>query len=166
MKANDTLDSKTRVYINHGWENMRISEPLSQDVTYQTYVKMQERGDRSYIGDAYIFNPSTDKIVAVYESVTFSAVPRKVLDKVLPHPAGGTSKPSVKVDSDPSRHAPPIAETYPILLQQPVQASMKPAPVNKDSGASLSANRLRAIIAEEVGVPSSDVQDDIGLADL
>ncbi|KAK4246302.1 polyketide synthase [Corynascus novoguineensis] len=168
MNANDTLDSKTQVFINHGWENMRVSEPLSDSLTYQTYVKMQENGDRSYIGDVYIFNPVSNLIIAVYEGVTFSAVPRKILDKVLPRPdVAATSKPSATTTSTTpsSSIGNPAAvsqqpDSKPILMPSP--------PIAKELAVAsgTAANKLRTIIAEEVGAPIAEVVDNVDLADL
>ncbi|KAL2132536.1 hypothetical protein VTI74DRAFT_3696 [Chaetomium olivicolor] len=176
MNANDTLDSKTQVFINHGWENMRILEKLSQDATYQTYVKMQEKekDGRSYIGDVYIFNSASDEIVAVYEGVTFSAVPRKILEKVLPAPRVAASKAPVIANPTPAYQAAPVTTPAPAVVQQPVSVqkevpSSKLIPVaqpSKGPDSSAIANKLKTIISEEVGAPVSDVQDNVELADL
>ena len=168
MNANDTPDSNTQVFINHGWENMRISEPLSQGHTYQTYVKIQEKDDRSYIGDVYVFSPVSDSLVAVYEGVTFSAVLRKILDKVLPHP--GARPPKTTPAPQPAHpiasvRTPAVVEERPAI--NPVSVQLRPAAkAPADISASSTANKLRAIIAEEVGAPIAEVVDDVELADL
>ncbi|KAJ4294953.1 hypothetical protein N0V88_005193 [Collariella sp. IMI 366227] len=170
MNANDTLDSKAQVFINHGWENMRISEPLSQNHTYQTYVKMQDKGDRSYIGDVYIFSPVSHSIIAVYEGVTFSAVPRKILDKVLPHPGARLSKPATTTTSTAFQPTSPVATKTPAVKQRlgtshvPVQQS--PSTNSSAIPNSLIANKVRTIIAEEVGAPIAEVVNSVELADL
>ncbi|KAH6616987.1 hypothetical protein F5144DRAFT_596103 [Chaetomium tenue] len=176
MNANETLDSKANVYINRGWENMRVSEKLSPDITYRTYVKMQDNGDRSYMGDVYIFNPVSDTIIAAYEGVTFSAVPRKVLDKVLPRPsAAGAPKPSTTAGSAPPQRTGPVVVKPPVVFQPP--ASKKavlppppvvaaPVPVPAAPPVSMTSNKIRNMVAEEVGAPISDVVDSAELADL
>ncbi|KAL2173553.1 polyketide synthase [Thermothelomyces heterothallicus CBS 202.75] len=192
MNANDTLDSDAQVFINHGWENMRLSEPLSDALTYQTYVKMQENGDRSYVGDVYVFNPLSDRIIAVYEGVTFSAVPRKILDKVLPRPAAAaatatttnTATTSSSSSAGSSSQRSPIAAETPAAVaqqqqqqhqQQHRQHDSKPVlmpspPIAKQQPAATSvaaaADKLRAIISEEVGAPVAEVVDSVDLADL
>ncbi|KHN94792.1 polyketide synthetase PksP [Metarhizium album ARSEF 1941] len=158
MNANDEVDSKNQVFINHGWESMKLIEPLSEDVTYTTYLKMRQRDKSTYVGDVYIFNEGVGDIVAVYEGVAFSAVQRSVLDKVLPKP---------KTNADTSRT---------VLLSKPVHESQGPEsgleqptelpvllPSHKDD---VSADRIRAIIAEEVGAAVSDVQDEAKLDEL
>ena len=70
MNANDAVDSKTQVYVNHGWESMRCSGKFSPDKTYQTYVKMQLVGGTMFAGDVYIFDENS--IVAVFQGVKVS----------------------------------------------------------------------------------------------
>ena len=55
MNANDEVDSKTQVFINHGWDSMRCSIKLSSKDMYQTYVKMQPLGGTLFAGDVYMF---------------------------------------------------------------------------------------------------------------
>ncbi|KAK3292578.1 polyketide synthetase PksP, partial [Chaetomium fimeti] len=165
MNANETLDSKATVYINHGWENMRVAETLSPDITYRTYVKMQDNGGRSYIGDVYVFNPVSDSIIAVYEGVVFSAIPRKVLDKVLPRPAAAASAPTQR--AAPVTVKGPFVAPPPATKQAPPAPSARPLPAAAATGLhSAMTDKLRTIVAEEVGAPVSEVVDDIDLADL
>ncbi|EFY92556.1 polyketide synthetase PksP [Metarhizium acridum CQMa 102] len=161
MNANDEVDSKKQVYINHGWENMKLMEPLSEDVTYTTYLKMQPKDKGSYMGDVYIFNEGARDIVAVYEGVTFSAVQRNILDKVLPKPKSETSKP---VPSQPVRAASaPYGPQTPAVDREP---STEPPALLQPHKYDVPADKLKAIIAEEVGAPVSDAQDDAELAGL
>lgn len=72
MNASDGIDSKTQVFVNHGWDSTRISKKYSQDSTYQTYVKMQPVGGGMYAGDLYVFE--ADEIIAVYGGVKVSLI--------------------------------------------------------------------------------------------
>ncbi|KID73891.1 Conidial yellow pigment biosynthesis polyketide synthase [Metarhizium brunneum] len=155
MNANDEVDSKNQVFINHGWENMKLLEPLSQDVTYTTYLKMRPKDKGSYIGDVYIFNEGARDIVAVYEGVTFSAVQRSILDKVLPKPKPATAKP---VPSQPV-----FGSQAPAADDEP---STEPPALLPPHKYGVPADKLKAIIAEEVGAPVSDAQDGAELAGL
>jgi naphtho-gamma-pyrone polyketide synthase len=74
MNANDGVDSRTHVFINHGWERMRIAEPLQAGKTYRVYNRMQLVEKTTYAGDTYVLEGS--RIVAIFEGVTVrSAVP-------------------------------------------------------------------------------------------
>lgn len=71
MNANDGVDSKSTVFINHGWESMRCATRFSREKTYQTYVRMQNIGGTMHAGDVYIFDQET--VVAVYQGVKVSS---------------------------------------------------------------------------------------------
>lgn len=167
MNANDSVDSKTQAFINHGWENMRILETLSPDVTYQTYLRMQEKDEKSYVGDVYILNSETNSIVALYEGVTFNSVQRKVLDLVLPPPnAPRTSKPlPAQPHSTPRRAAVP-ALSRPAGVPQETLSTEPPSLLEPAGDDGLTANKVRAIIADEVGAPLDEVKDDVDVTEL
>lgn len=75
MNANDGVDSRTQVFINHGWERMRIAEPIEAGKTYHAYNCMQLVEKTTYAGDTYILEGG--RIVAIFEGVTVcSAFPR------------------------------------------------------------------------------------------
>ena len=67
MNANDGMDLKSQVFINHGWESMRAAATFTRDKIYQTYVKMQNIGGTLFSGDVYIFDG--DEVVGVNEGV-------------------------------------------------------------------------------------------------
>ena len=74
MNANDGVDSRTQVFINHGWERMRFAEPFQAGKTYRAYNRMQLVEKTTYAGDTYILEG--DRIVALSEGVTVrSTVP-------------------------------------------------------------------------------------------
>jgi naphtho-gamma-pyrone polyketide synthase len=72
MNANDAVDSKAQVFINHGWESMRCAKILSSDKTYKTYVKMQQVSGKEQLfsGDVYIFEG--EQIIGVNRGVQVS----------------------------------------------------------------------------------------------
>ena len=67
MNANDSIDSKHQVFINHGWDSMRCSTRFSREKTYQNYVRMQNIGGTMFAGDTYIFDG--EDVVAIYQGV-------------------------------------------------------------------------------------------------
>ncbi len=67
MNANDGIDSKRQVFVNHGWDSMRCTTRFSRDRVYQNYVRMQNIGGTMYAGDTYIFDG--DDVVAIYQGV-------------------------------------------------------------------------------------------------
>lgn len=72
MNANEKIDSKTTVFVNHGWESMRCATRFSREKSYRTYVRMQDVGGTMFAGDVYIFDEDT--VVAIYQGVKVSVV--------------------------------------------------------------------------------------------
>lgn len=69
MNANDSLANKSTVFINHGWDHLRVAETMEAGKTYRAYNRMQlvEKSTGMYAGDTYIFD--CGRIIAVFEGV-------------------------------------------------------------------------------------------------
>jgi naphtho-gamma-pyrone polyketide synthase len=163
MNANDSVDSKKTVFLNHGWDNLRISAPLTFEKTYRTYVKMQLKGRNEYSGDVYVLDEQ--EIMAVYEGVTFTAIERKVVDLAMPLP-GGKSQLS---KSQPLAQQPmlPKPATEVELPTVKLTHAIAPVPTLEPQLTShLVVKKIKAIIAEEVGVMVSELIDDEELTSL
>ncbi|CZT53270.1 probable polyketide synthase [Rhynchosporium secalis] len=155
VNGSDAVDSRENVYISHGWESLRIAEPLSQKKTYRAYVRMQPEEGKVLAGDVYIFDG--DRIVAMVGCLKFQCIPRKVLNMFLP-PAGGVKT----------------------IVAKPIQAATKTAPAKQVKTAQVTlANiatvnkklisvcaRALDILAAEVGVGIDELVDNIGFTDL
>ncbi|GAB1214004.1 hypothetical protein ATERTT37_003160 [Aspergillus terreus] len=158
MNANDGVDSRDQVFINHGWERMRIAEPLQQNRTYRAYNRMQLVENTTYAGDTYILYDG--RIVAIFEGVTFQGVPRRVLDHLLPSSgakkAGLTKKQRTPVPMDPTPSMPPA------------QRDGRPVPKSSSHSPSSSGvfGRILDLISEEVGIAPSELKADTEFAAL
>ncbi|KAF2650606.1 polyketide synthase [Lophiostoma macrostomum CBS 122681] len=164
LNTSDSLDLSDHVYINQGWTYMRCSETFASDAKYQTYVKMQplKEDDSSYSGDVFILRDN--KIVAVYGSVTFNKVSRRVLQMLLPAP--GSSKRSVptpavkQVVPKPSTHF----ETNPMQIARP-SAHLAAVETRAPSRPSVFSQVLK-VVAEEIGIDQAQLTDDANFADF
>lgn len=56
MNASDEVESKTQVFISHGWEVMQFAKPLETCKKYQTWVKLQPSTGKMVAEDAYLFS--------------------------------------------------------------------------------------------------------------
>lgn len=155
LNANDNVNSKDTVFINHGWENLRIAEPLVAEKTYETYVKMQEQGERRFSGDVYVLDAG--RIVAVYEGVTFAGMDKKVLDMALPNPLRKQQPKAVA-------QKPRQASTTPSIKTQELQNPSEEPDCNLNK--SLSVDELKRIIAGEVGLTFSEIDEEEELTSL
>ncbi|KHN94891.1 polyketide synthase [Metarhizium album ARSEF 1941] len=67
MNGNDAVESKKQVFINHGWERLRIADKLDRAKTYYAYNRMQRADKTMYEGDTYVLHDG--RIVAIVEGV-------------------------------------------------------------------------------------------------
>ncbi|KAJ5148914.1 hypothetical protein N7448_000492 [Penicillium atrosanguineum] len=152
MNASDATDSKNQVFVNHGWDFMRCLKKFDPKVTYRTYVRMQPWQNSIWAGDVWMFEG--EDVVAVYGGVKFQALARKILDTVLP-PAGAAP-------------AAAKARPAPINVQKakaaPKKTANRAAPSPKSAGPGIITKALN-ILAEEVGLSTSELTDDLNFAD-
>ncbi|OQD89992.1 hypothetical protein PENANT_c002G05201 [Penicillium antarcticum] len=159
MNANDGVSSKDQVFINHGWETMRIAEPLQENKTYQAYNRMQLVEGTTYAGDTYILDEG--RIIAVFQGVTFQGVPRRALDHLLPGNSPKASTAAKPVAPEASSKQIPAKSASPQSVRQ---ATPKPKLVSQSP--SRVFNRILALISEEVGVGIPDLTPDAEFANL
>ena len=187
MNANDAIDSKAQVFVNHGWDSMRSSKKFSSDKTYQNYVRMQNVGGTMHVGDVYIFED--DAIIAVFGGVKvselgegyfwetftkmeqFQGIPRKLLDSLIPPAIASkvtlNSAPKSTPHSMFSNEKPKITtnphKIIPTSIKKSRPSALLPTPI-PPTGKDVVGKAL-AIVAEEIGVPTSDLSDDFVFAD-
>lgn len=155
VNANDALDSTKQVYISHGWESMRFAEPLSASKTYRSYVKMQpSEGSNVVSGDVYIFDG--DRIIAMVGALKFQCIPRQLLNTFLPPKGLAVQKAPTAVNPRPA------LKTAAPKVVKPVATKMNAAP---RPGPSVTIKALD-IIADELGVPSTELADPIEFATM
>jgi iterative type I PKS product template protein len=160
INATDAVDSRDQVYISHGWGSLRFTEKLDASKTYRSYVRMQPvKGTKIMAGDAYVFDG--DRIIGVCGEVKFMAIPRKILNVVLP-PRGIV--------------AAGIAKAVPVAKAAPVKTAVKDktkqiTPANISTvNAKLATKSVVAdildILAKEIGVTHDELADNIAFTDL
>lgn len=155
VNANDALDSTKQVYISHGWESMRFAEPLLASKTYRSYVKMQPaEGSNVVAGDVYIFDG--ERIVGMVGALKFQCIPRQLMNTFLPPKGLAVQKAPLT-----SVHRPALKTAAPKVVK-PVATKMSAAP---RAGPSVTIKALN-IIADELGVPSTELADPIEFATI
>lgn len=160
MNATDSLGSGDHVFVNHGWQSMRCSETFSPDVVYQTYVKMQMIGkpqEMTYSGDVFVMRD--EAIIAVYGSVTFRAVPRRVLEMLLPAPK--QPKLPGKLDIEVPR-----VPGEPPVVGKLTRSRSQVGAVSKVVHENAAMTALLDAIVQAIGVTIDQLTDDTDFADL
>ena len=164
MNANDVMSHDEHVYINHGWSSMRCSEPFSSDATYTTYVRMRplHGDDSAYSGDVWILRE--DKIVALYEGVTFNKIKRKVLETLL----GRLGKPTQRMPATAGQpqqisHAFQATATSTQTSTKPTAKPLsRPELVHSD----VVFEQVLQAIADEIGVQRVELKNETEFVDF
>ncbi|KAF7552262.1 hypothetical protein G7Z17_g4428 [Cylindrodendrum hubeiense] len=161
MNGNESPHPNADVFINHGWDSMKVTTKLQKGKTYHCYNRMHLLEGALYTGDTYIFDG--DEVVAVIQQIKFLGVPRKALDGLRPAIHNGVQTKAAPV--------PPIAKaTKPRVSTAPiVEATTNSA--CRVPNAALEASRrtwldILAIISEEAGVDLKDLNPDTEFAEL
>jgi iterative type I PKS product template protein len=173
--VNATVNRMEECYISHGFSSLRFLAPLEHDKEYFAYVKMQPiAGSKMRCGDVYVFN-SNKEVVGVAGALRFQCIPRKLMDVMLPKPkAGGkTAAPepaASKVAATPAQKAPTrAAEAKPApktKAKKPVKAPKVKAPAAPKPSSGSLVVRAFDIIAKEIDVDQSELNDEIQWADM
>lgn len=161
VNATDAVDSREQVYISHGWGSLRFVEKPDAAKTYHSYIRMQPvKGTKMYSGDAYVFDG--DRIIGVCGDVRFAAIPRKVLNLVLP-PRGAAGA-TVAVPT-PARKAVAAAPAAPVKAKNTKVVTH--ANISKVNQKLMSVvTQVFDILAKEIGVSNDELVDNVAFGDL
>lgn len=154
VNVKEALGSKAQVFVSHGWESMCFARPLSKDKTYRSYVKMQSAGGKVMAGDVFLFEE--DEIIGVIGGLKFQSIPRALLNTFLP-PAGGPNRKAV-------RPAAPAKQTLQVKTERKMVSVQESSPI-KGGGPDL-AGRALNVVAEEIGVPTSELSGNVVFEDM
>lgn len=163
LNGSDAVDSREQVYISHGWGSMRFSERLSADKHYQSYIRMQNvKGSKMMAGDAYVFDG--DRLIGIAGDVRFQAIPRKVLNIVLP-PQGASAAAPARALAAPKAAAKSTSKSGTKEKKQVTSANL-PAVNKKLTTKNSVVSQVMDIVAKETGVSHDELADNIAFADL
>ena len=156
INVKEAIGDQKNVFISHGWDSICFARPLSNDKKYTSYVKMQSAGGKMMAGDVIVFEEN--EIIGVVGGIKFQCIPRTLLNTFLPPAGGASQKPAAK--SPIKAPAQITATAKPKAAPAPVSA----VPVKKaQTGFS---SQVVSVIAEEVGVPTSELSDNVVFEDL
>lgn len=155
VNGSDAVDSRNQVYISHGWESLRIAEPLQRTKTYRSYVRMQQSVKNVLVGNVYVFD--SDKIIAVVYGLKFQCIPRTVLNTLLPPGGPPAMAPAPKSE---------IKQRAMTTDSSPLQSSMKTNTSVKLSKSPAVWSQVLDIIATELGIERDELADNVDLNQL
>ncbi|KAL8801213.1 MAG: hypothetical protein Q9182_004607 [Xanthomendoza sp. 2 TL-2023] len=153
VNVREALGDKAQVFISHGWEAMCFARPLSKDKVYRTYVKMQPIGGKVMAGDVVLFEE--DEIIGIIDGLKFQAIPRTLLNTFLPPPGATVSKAEPPVVPKGALQNRRSERPKPVQRREPVQQAQEDI-----------SDRALQVVAAEVGVPISELSDNVVFADI
>ena len=166
INGTDAVDSRDQVFISHGWNSMRFTEIPDATKEYRSYIRMQPvKGSKVMAGDAYIFDG--DRIIGLVGEIKFQAIPRKVLNMILPprgalaaaQPAAAKSAPTSAPSAKPTSAKAPGAKKK--------KETVTPATIGKVNEKLAGViPAVMDILAKEVGVTEDELADNIAFTDL
>ncbi|KAB5511199.1 conidial yellow pigment biosynthesis polyketide synthase [Coniochaeta sp. 2T2.1] len=159
INGTDAVDSRETVFISHGWGSMRFTEIPDPAKEYRSYIRMQPvKGSKVMAGDAYIFDG--DKIIGMTGDIKFQAIPRKVLNMMLP-PRGAAA-----AASGSHRPAPAAKAATPGKSPKKETKVVTKTNISKVNAKLSVASEILDILAKEVGVTHDELADNIAFTDL
>ncbi|KAB5525769.1 hypothetical protein GE09DRAFT_1152588 [Coniochaeta sp. 2T2.1] len=159
INGTDAVDSRETVFISHGWGSMRFTEIPDPAKEYRSYIRMQPvKGSKVMAGDAYIFDG--DKIIGMTGDIKFQAIPRKVLNMMLP-PRGAAA-----AASGSSRPAPAAKAATPAKSPKKETKVVTKTNISKVNAKLSVTSEILDILAKEVGVTHDELADNIAFTDL
>ena len=169
LNGSDIIDSRKQVYISHGWESLQILRPLSARKSYRNHVRMYSGPRQTMVGDAYVFDG--EDMVALVGGVKFQAIPRSLLNKLLPPINGIATRPKSQALSSLNTAASLSKTQDPEFVEESTLASK--APHNPRMSTSYPQNgddsmiaTFMSIVADELGSERSDLSDEAVCADV
>ena len=156
MNAKDNADLDEEVFLNHGCTSLHFYKPVSIKTAYQSYLKMHgPHKNGMYSGDMIIFEG--DEVVAAFKGVKAQGVPRRLMDYIV-HTRDDTK-------TGPPRNAAKQASDQLTTVVQTGAATVQINVAPENTVKSFWSEAL-AIIAEESGVPVSELTSETAFADL
>lgn len=170
LNGSDAVDSKKQVYISHGWESLQMVRPLSARSSYCNYVKMHPGPRQTMVGDVYVFDG--EDMVALVGGVKFQAIPRSLLNKLLPPTNGATSYPRVQdlppmngIASHSKAGHPKIEkESASVLIATTKKTTASISQSQNANGSVIS--KFMNIVSGELGLEPSELHDGAAFTDV
>ena len=170
LNGSDAVDSKKQVYISHGWESLQMLRPLSARRFYQNHVKMHQGPGQTMVGDVHVFDG--DDMVALVGGVKFQAIPRSLLNKLLPPTQEAAAYPEAQalsymngIGGNPKAGHPNVEKKSDPIVNETTY-HLKTSTSHTQDRNDPAISKALGIISEELGVDTSELQDEAACADV
>ncbi|GJD04827.1 betaketoacyl synthase [Colletotrichum higginsianum] len=166
MNANECVDLDKELFVNHGWESMKLLTPrLDPNTTYHSYVKMTEGKDKLWSGDVIVFDQDQN-LVGILGGVALQGVPKRLMNYIINSAMKKVSRDSPSAISQirPQPQAIPASEmdaTFGDIYSAETQAAPTSQQATDDSWPV-----VLKVLAEETRLDPKELADDVVLADI
>ena len=172
LNGSDAVDSKKQVYISHGWESLQMLRPLSARKSYRNHVRMFQGPGKTMVGDVHVFDG--DDMVALVGGVKFQAIPRSLLNRLLPPTpraaayleAQALSTSGIAGNPESRQSKVEKKRSGSVVNEKPQQLKTSISHPPKGNGTSSVVTKFMSIIREELGVETSELTDEAAFADV
>ena len=173
LNGSDAVDSKKQVYISHGWESLQMLRPLSARTSYYNHVKMFQGPGRTMVGDVHVFDG--DDMVALVGGVKFQAIPRSLLNRLLPPTQGAAVHPEaaalslvngISGDAEVRQSKVEKKKLNSAVNDTAHQLKTSISHPQKGNGDRPVLTKFMSIICEELGVETFELSDEAAFADI
>ncbi|KAK1522186.1 beta-ketoacyl synthase [Colletotrichum costaricense] len=167
MNANESVDLDKELFVNHGWESMKLFTPkLDANMTYHSYVKMTEGKDKLWSGDVIIFDQN-ENLIGILGGVALQGVPKRLMDYIINSAmkkvSGGFS--SAKSQTQPLQPQAIVTSDMKATFGDISLAETQAAPTAQQATEDSWPVALK-VLAEESGLDEKELADDVALADI
>jgi iterative type I PKS product template protein len=153
LNGNELSDSDQYLYISSGWDSMQFCKPLVAGTDYRVYVEMNPVLPNDFGGDVWVFKGNV--VIGHVGNIKFRQIQRSVLKTII-HGSGTivTNLPPSRSLISPRALRKMSKSVVPVSIQDTVPEENS------------TVNSVMAILAEEIGIPRSDIKDHDKLADI
>ncbi|KAK2058402.1 beta-ketoacyl synthase domain-containing protein [Colletotrichum caudatum] len=170
MNANEGVDLEKEIFINHGWESMKLLTPkLDPNMTYHSYVKMTEGEDKMWMGDVIVFDESHN-LVGFVGGVTLQGVPKRLMQYIVNSASTKVSGRGISFANEsalmqPVSLSPTLERHADVALTAAIDAASRPA-ADTQNGSANTWEVALTILSEESGIDKRALAEDVALAAL
>nr|QGS83604.1 polyketide synthase [Shiraia bambusicola] len=160
MNGNEGVDLDKELFVNHGWESLKLLEPVDPTKIYNTHVKMTEGKDKLWTGDITILDG--DRIVGMFGGVALQGVPKRLMSYIVNAASKRANGPGV---SKPAEVAAKPPASVP-AVNTVVKTVTKKSTVAQPQSDGRSITTAVSIISQESGIALSELTDDTRFEDI
>ncbi|KAL6705696.1 hypothetical protein ACN47E_006485 [Coniothyrium glycines] len=160
MNGNEGVDLEKELFVNHGWQSLKLFEPVDPAKIYTTHVQMSEGKDKLWTGDVLILHG--DVIVGLFGGVALQGVPKRLMSYIVNAASTRANGPKSNVIVEAKRETKSSVVPANVVVKTTKKQSTI---VNKPKDGHMITTAVK-IISEESGISITELTDDTRFEDV